>query len=183
MFCHGAVGAEALATAKFMRHLRRIMINATTVGSLLMLMAVAWLWFDTRLNARGIEGLTSTGRWWLVSCHDGKAELLIVDQVERPLGGRDILYRRVEWLGIEFVHRYAADINDGTDNRGWRISLWYPALLFGILPGLRLGTWLISAIRRRRSRRAKCEGECLICGYDLRGTPERCPECGTIPES
>jgi hypothetical protein len=50
--------------------------------------------------------------------------------------------------------------------------LWFLALLFAILPALHLR----AAMRSRILRRA---GHCPRCGYDLRATPDRCPECGT----
>jgi hypothetical protein len=55
--------------------------------------------------------------------------------------------------------------------RAIAVPHWFLALLFAILPALHLR----STIRSRRLRRV---GHCPRCGYDLRATPARCPECG-----
>jgi hypothetical protein len=52
--------------------------------------------------------------------------------------------------------------------------LWGLTALAAVLP---IG-WLIVAARRSRRRGP---GMCRNCGYDLRATPDRCPECGTVP--
>ena len=51
---------------------------------------------------------------------------------------------------------------------------WSAVLLTALLPGL----WL-ALLRRRRRRMGFAANSCQVCGYDLRTSPDRCPECGT----
>jgi hypothetical protein len=50
---------------------------------------------------------------------------------------------------------------------------WLLALILAILPA----RWLLLLWRRRHN---SPKHACPTCGYDLRATPERCPECGLL---
>lgn len=51
------------------------------------------------------------------------------------------------------------------------LPLWLVCVLTAVLPTVRLC----------RRRRGFSPGLCRSCGYDLRATPCRCPECGGVP--
>ncbi len=57
-------------------------------------------------------------------------------------------------------------------------SVTFPLALIvfaGLIPSV---IWARREIKRRQISQA---GLCAHCRYDLRATPDRCPECGTIP--
>ncbi len=60
--------------------------------------------------------------------------------------------------------------------RTFLFPLWVPLLVFGC------ATWRLRFAPANLLRRRKKLGLCLRCGYDLRASRERCPECGTAFE-
>jgi hypothetical protein len=59
---------------------------------------------------------------------------------------------------------------------GYRVVAphWFVVGTTAILSTARIAMFL-------RARRRHPAGSCPKCGYDLRATPDRCPECGAIP--
>lgn len=68
------------------------------------------------------------------------------------------------WLNAPTAKKYCARLV---------MPLWLVALLACLLP-VRVAAKVV------RHRRRQKHGRCLSCGYDVRATKARCPECGTL---
>jgi hypothetical protein len=69
-----------------------------------------------------------------------------------------------------------------TGARRWGLS-WWAIMLAWITAVVSLMTFLYVNLAYRRSREylrsaLRSAGRCAGCGYDVRATPDRCPECG-----
>ncbi len=80
----------------------------------------------------------------------------------------------IGWMGFEYWKTtwWSFTFEKSPTNSTIGFPLWVPCLVFAVLPA-----YAVTLLRRRRKRRKL--GLCLSCGYDLRASKERCPECGT----
>ena len=167
----------------------RRLLNLLTALSLLLILAAAVLWVrnhwvSDRVRWAIIRSLTMghpVGWYYSLSAYRGGVYVL---WVETPLSGEGV---GVESRSIDRPHIF--DTDPGSGGLGFRynprrspalhavgfagVPLWFIALLAAAGPAAR---FVRGRIRRRRS----AAGLCLRCGYDVRATPERCPECGTL---
>ena len=79
---------------------------------------------------------------------------------------------------IRTIIKFAAKGGHTAIYRRYEIGFGYFPLVFAILPMI---LWLPPIVGRVRAHFNPPVGICRGCGYDLRATPNRCPECGMIP--
>jgi hypothetical protein len=175
--------------------LRRCLLNLLTSLSLLLFVAACALWVrsycrsDTWLLARLVHANDPQGdlgpadRYAVVtlSVSRGRARVEVFDQWfpagesvprwELSSGPPRTLYTG----GDSVWNRMGFERPDlGPDAAEWTVPLWLPSAVTGALPASRTARLYRAARRRHRAR----AGRCRACGYDLRATPDRCPECG-----
>jgi hypothetical protein len=68
----------------------------------------------------------------------------------------------------------------GRPDQELAIDCWIVVLAAALLPIARTGPAVRAWVLRRRNAQP---GRCPACGYDLRATPDRCSECGTVPSA
>jgi hypothetical protein len=130
-------------------------------------------------NRGGILTIVNCLFWlWFVWC------------AEQPGSGSWSSHQWFQWLSMVAVLVFSAPLlcpvtflmNWGHDIQG----LILDATVVGInafIWGYSLSAFWAAHLRRRERRHVLAQlatGHCPRCGYDIRATRERCPECGTI---
>ena len=175
-----------------MRRVRRIIFHGLTLVSLVLCVATAALWVRshrttevwTKSDARQLIFISGAGRWCL--------HIRSYSPIYSP--ALPEFWRYTRWPGeVVSPDSFSESFVEGNEYQAFGIEVWYarigppplvtsatiiapywlPLCLLMLLP-LR---WLFVRSRRERS----ASGLCANCGYDLRATPDRCPECGRVP--
>ncbi len=105
--------------------------------------------------------------------HRGSIQLQCFGPSRHYYGGR---HAELWFEGFRGYTAWKPHVSTAKDYLVLIVPLWMPTLLFAAL------TWFTLLPAHRRRKRKKL-GLCLQCGYDLRASKDRCPECGEAFET
>jgi hypothetical protein len=161
----------------------RILRNALTLLSLLLCIASVVFWIRSRHVTHSVA-LTSLPIQWSLSTSSGTVSLVRSKSWYEPddlKKGITPTHHERSLLGFgtkqseqpdKWVnHSGTRTIGYTTVIRTYYAPLWFCVIVFSILPLLQYPRLLRRFYRRKH-------GLCPDCGYDLRASPDNCPECG-----
>ena len=163
--------------------MKRWAFNLLAAASLALAVLTAGLWVRSYWVGESIGyhayPRSDPLRLWFIGAGTPKGDVLLFWNRNSHLGGPQ---------GWRYVRHPPAGYRRGGPPphwqfgpvRGWAdayfdgiaVRCWALVLLFSLAPA----TWLLRGLLLRRRRRKL--GLCRHCGYDLRASPQRCPECG-----
>jgi hypothetical protein len=173
--------------------MKRRLLNLLTILSLLLCLAAAVLWARSYWVAEGVSHVLAEGREPMPPGEEdasyvyrdlsatatcGRVQLLWVrtggDALDPSQVGWNLeVMSPVPWdPGDTLVKRLGFDVYWERPLKQVILPLWFVVTVTALAP-----VWWVVATARRRQRERR--GLCRRCGYDLRATPGRCPECGT----
>ena len=188
--------------------MRRWLFNIFVAVSLLLFVGTAALWVRSYRGVDQFRfGHPATGFWDLAT-DTGRLEVFGIPSAPlnhrfvwrvyplEPPGNHLGCDRSILWdMYFEYIHKYPSGLelykgvaqvwvtNDRLEPasgmlpaRSVILPIWWVSAALALPVIFRLA-WIVPQ-RARRHRRWRL-GLCPACGYDLRASPDRCPECGT----
>jgi hypothetical protein len=157
------------------RRLLRVAFTSASAISLLLLLVMLMAWSRSPVD---LVRSTHFGRWIYLGVYGGSIRCDVY-------GTEPQLYERFGPSRSWNVSRVWVRHGNGISRVNSVVQIEAPVALaiglWAVLPAL---WWLLVYRRHRRRKRWIIEQRCLICGYDLRATPDRCPECGaSVPQA
>jgi hypothetical protein len=180
------------------KRLGRIVLNGLTVLSLLLCLIAVALWVRSYRTMdqyfRADRGITTA---WMSLKGQISLTVISVPDWTQTMPKRDWEwssnpvfrgaisiepYEPKGWEHVFGVGRLHQDLTSPALATAYTRSAWWvmyrtAVVLSAVLPAM----WLVRFYSRVRRKWRIAHVHCPVCGYGLRATPERCPECGTIP--